>query len=442
MSRPCALALAIGLGLGIASCTYFVALVLFDGARAAVVGIDAVLLLVALAVRQRSGPPHPAASRGRLSSHERVLAVAVLVAAAAAAISFLANTREAPHGDWDAWATWNLRARWLADTGAAWRDAFPKPTMHGDYPLLVPATVARLWVYGGTKAPAVPAGVAAAYGAALVLLLYAALATVRGRAQGLIGALCLLGTPVFLRVVPWQYADVPLAFNLLAVCALLALFDYDPVRGRAMAVWAGVAAGLLAWTKNEGMMLVLGVLVVRSVLLLARPGRRSIAWLAAGLLAPAAIVLYFKLMLAPPSRRFGPQGGTLWSQLVDLERYATILSIAARELVRGTVPLLLALGVYVLLLGRTRDQPARDSAVAVAAILGFGALGYGFAYLTSRAELTWIVSNSANRLLLQLWPSVLLAFLLSAASPSERAAAPAAPAGGRRPKIEPRRRRR
>lgn len=232
-SQVCTIALAIGLGLGIASCGFFLALILFDGRRAGVIAIDAMVLLVALMVWRRSGP-HAAAPRVPLSASERVLAAAVFVAAAAAGTSFLANALDVPHGRWDAWATWNLRARWLADAGPAWRAAFPKPTIHGDYPLLLPATVARLWVYAGADDPVVPAAVAVAYATALVLLLYAALAALRGRAQALIGALCLLGTPVFLRVVPWQYADVPLAFNLLAVVTLLALYDHDPARGRSM----------------------------------------------------------------------------------------------------------------------------------------------------------------------------------------------------------------
>lgn len=433
-SRVCTTALAIGAGLGIASCTFFLALVLFDGRRAGVIGVDAVLMAFALAVWRRSGTC-PAARPAPLSSRERVLAIAVLVAAAAGATSFLANTLEDPQGRWDAWATWNLRARWLADAGPAWRAAFAKPTVHGDYPLLLPATVARLWVYGGAHDPIVPAAVAAAYGTALVLLLYAALAALRGRAQGLIGALCLLGTPLFLRIVPWQYADVPLAFNLLAVVALLSLADHDPAGGRAMLVWAGVAAGLAAWTKNEGMVLVLGVVVVRGVLMIVRraPALRSAAWFVCGLLPPAAIVLYFKLALAPRSPQFSQKAETMMQQLVDPGRYGAILGAAAYELVRGTSPILFALVLYAILLGRTRDQRARGWAAGVAMIVGFGALVYGFTYLTTRAELTWLLSHSPDRLALQLWPSALLAALLYLSSPSERDAP--APAG--RPPARP-----
>lgn len=414
-------ALALGLGLGLSSCTFFLALVLFDGQRAGVMAIDAALLAIALAVWWRSAA-YAAAPRAPLASHERVLTIAVLVAALAGTLSFLANTLVDPHGRWDAWATWNVRARWLADAGAAWREAFPKPIIHGDYPLVLPGSVARLWVYADANDPVVPAAVAFAYGTALVLLLYAAIAAVRGRAHGLVGALCLLGTPLFLRIVPWQYADAPLAFNLLAVVSLLALYDHQPERGHPMLFWAGVAAGLTAWTKNEGMMLLVGIIVVRGALLLVRPiPLRSAAWFAAGLLPPGAIVLYFKLTLAPLSAQFRQTRGQMLTQVVDPQRYGAIMSAVAFELVRGTGPILLALIVFTILLGRTPDRRARSIAAGIWSIIGFAALCYGFTYLTARVDLTWILSHSIDRIVLQVWPSALLASLLYIASPSEHA---------------------
>jgi hypothetical protein len=440
LSRSCAVALAVGIGLGIASCTFYLALVLFDGRRAAVIGIDAAFLSFAVAIWSRwRSTAQPAAPRAPISSSERVLAAAVLVGAAAAGMSFLANTLDSPHGRWDAWATWNMRARWLAAATPAWREAFLKPNIHRDYPLLLPATVARLWVYGGDTDQAVPAAVAAAYCAALVLLLYAGLAALRGRAQALVGALCLLGTPVFLRVGPWQYADVPLAFHLLAAVTLLSLHDRDPLRGNTLLLWAGVATGLAAWTKNEGIMLALAIVTVRGALIIARRAPlRSAAWFAAGLLGPAAIVLHFKLTLASRNPQFGQAGQAMIEKLLDMGRYAVVLREAAFEVVRSTGPALLALVVYAILLGRTRDRPARGTALAVASIVAFAALGYGFTYITTRAELAWILNHSLDRLVMQLWPSVLFAVLLYVASPSERDAAAAA----RPAKATPRRRRR
>jgi hypothetical protein len=144
-------ALAIGIGFAVSSCTFFLSLLLFDGARLGVIAIDlALLLLAAVAAWRRPGRPqarvpHPSSPRDRL------LVAAVLAAALTGAIAFFINTLEDPHGQWDAWMTWNLRARALVRAGPAWRTLFAPPTVHGDYPLMVPAAVARIWVYGGAE---------------------------------------------------------------------------------------------------------------------------------------------------------------------------------------------------------------------------------------------------------------------------------------------------
>jgi hypothetical protein len=444
LSRVLATGLAVGIGLGLASATFFVALVLFDGRRAGVLACDGLLLLGSGLVWWRAGADDRAPSPP-WSASERLLAVAVVVAAGAAALSFLANTRDLPHGRWDAWATWNLRARQLARAGAAWPAIFPRPTLHGDYPLLLPATVARLWVYAGAEPLAVPALVGAAYAGALVLVLYGAVAALRGRAQALVGALCLLGTPLFLRVAPWQYADVPLAFNLLAAMALLALHDRASVRGQPALVWAGLATGLAAWTKNEGMMLALGIVAVRGTMMAVRrtPDWRAVRAFATGMLSPALLVIYFKLALAPGSRRFGRATSSMLSRLLDLDRYAVVLRGAGLEFGRGLLVIVLGLAVYGLLLGRTADRGVRALARPMLAVLLVAAAGYTAIYVVTPIDIAWYVGRSVDRIELQMWPAALLALLLYLATPGERAAASGAPAGAaaRRPARAARRRR-
>src|SRR6185436_15894265 len=97
--------------------------------------------------------------------------------------------------------------------------------------------------------------------------------------------------------------------------------------------------------------------------------------------------------------------------------------------------------VYACLLGRTPDRRARGMAAAIVPIIGFATLSYGYAYVTTRAPLPWMLSNSMERLILQIWPSVLLAVLLYVASPSERdAPAPMRAPAGRQPAKPARRR--
>jgi hypothetical protein len=428
------LALAVGIGLGASSCTYFLSLLVFNGARAGVIALDIALLAGAgaFAWQRRPGRSRAATTRARFSTRDRLLAAALLAAAVTAAIAFYINTLEDPHGQWDAWTTWNLRARWLLRAGALWRGAFLEYTSHADYPLLVPAAVARLWLYAGSEDTGVPAALAAAYSAALVLLLYGVLAGLRGRSQGLLGAICLLGTPLLLRSAAWQYADVPLAFNILAGVALLAAFDHAPQAGRSALTWAGVATGLAAWTKNEGMLFVACVAAARCALALYRRHLDlvPVRWFVAGLAPIAAVVLIFKLFVSPPGV-FGRQHpADMLARAADPARYPAIARATGFEGVRGGGALLIALTIYMALLGRTRDEPARRAAGATGLTLAFVAFAYCAVYLVSPANLSWLLGHSLDRLVLHLWPSALFAFFLYAASPSELVA-PAAVARAR-----------
>src|SRR5579871_5924244 len=71
-----------------------------------------------------------------------------------------------PHGDWDAWAIWNLRARFFYRGGEQWTAAF-SPLLswsHPDYPLLIPGAVARGWTYAGRETMLVPWLIACLFG--------------------------------------------------------------------------------------------------------------------------------------------------------------------------------------------------------------------------------------------------------------------------------------
>jgi hypothetical protein len=95
--------------------------------------------------------------------------------------------------------------------------------------------------------------------------------------------------------------------------------------------------------------------------------------------------------------------------------------------------LLVALVAYAVLLGRTRDLRAPRAAWSAAFVLCLVALGHAGIYLITPADLVWQLSHSLDRLLLQLWPSALLVFFLSTASPAELDAAVLSSYRGRPP---------
>src|SRR5258708_10695835 len=123
-----------------------------------------------------------------------------------------------PHGDWDAWSIWNLRARFFVRGGQFWKDAFSSQLAwsHPDYPLLLPGIVAMLWTLAHTESAAAPIGVAFLFGLGTAGILTATLGILRGKAQAFIGGILLNGTGSFPENAAHQYPHIPLSLALLA----------------------------------------------------------------------------------------------------------------------------------------------------------------------------------------------------------------------------------
>ena len=154
-------ALGLGVGLGVASGIYFVwrisglpdwELVLWDALLLVISGIAYQV------VQKRSTPPAELPPRRAPLWLMGALALVLI----ADVFSFIGFTVTNPYGDWDAWAIWNLRARFLYSGGNAWTDGFSNIIgwSHPDYPVLIPSLVARGWLYTRYEAQFVPALIA------------------------------------------------------------------------------------------------------------------------------------------------------------------------------------------------------------------------------------------------------------------------------------------
>jgi hypothetical protein len=420
--------LALGLALGLSSCSFFLSLALVGPGRGYLALTEALffagaLAAVAAASRRllRPGPvlPPVATPPGRL------LPVALAATLACTVARFVVVSVRCPHGHYDAWGIWNLRARFLFRGGRRWRDAFliertPVDWSHPDYPLLLPATVARGWYYLGHETTLVPVLVAGLFTFATVGLLLSVLALLRGPRQGCLAGLVLLGTTFFVDLGSSQYADVPLGFFMLAATALVVLHDRSGAGDGRLLVLAGLMAGCAAWTKNEGLLFLVAVVLAR-VALGARPhgwrrsGRELLAF-GLGLLPLAVILLSFKTQFAPPNDLVAEQGlRATVARLLDGSRYVVVGQAFATE-VRHIGPwAVVLLAGYFVLLGRA---PRPGSAFPLL-VVGLMTAAYALVYLTTPRPLTWHLATSLDRLLMQLWPTALLAYFLAVATPDE-----------------------
>ena len=303
------LSLATGLGLGVTSCLSFLYLVAARGHldNLPVAEILVLAVLAAWAVLRHS--PEKSALACSQETGPRTLAApaAALAVFLMGAATFALDSACWPHGDWDAWSVQNLHARFFYRGGEGWAGLFSTPLSWSslDYPLLLSASVMRSWVFAGGETVAGPILVAFVFMAGICLLLFSGLALLRGKLRASLATILLAGTPFFTGHAAAQYADIPLAFFYLATLVLLGLADREREGRHGLLALAGLACGMAAWTKNEGLLFMVCVLLPRIWSSARTSGIRACwSWMRpflAGLLPVALIVLFFKLRYAPPN---------------------------------------------------------------------------------------------------------------------------------------------
>ena len=433
--------LAVGLGLGLSSCGLFVSLVVFDGIGRGVVLTDLALVgafgAVALLRAARAGPaPAIVEPPAPASALTRTLVVVFGLSLVAVLARFVVVSVNYPHGWWDAWMIYNVRARFLLRGGREWAEAFSAlmPISHPDYPMLLPALVVRAWSYVGQETTLAPQLVAGIYLVATVGVLWAGLALLRDPDQALLAGCVLLAVPLFFNTAVVQEADTPLGFYFLTTIVLLALHERGAATAgprRGCLALAGLAAGLAAWTKNEGVLFLLVVcLAWFGSGVGPRGGRlaaREMVGFGLGLLPVLLVLVYFKTHLAPPNDLVAGQGLLeTTARMLDVRRYGMIFG-TLRQTVLDYGPMGVVSAVWVLAIhavavgldvGRARGRAATTALAAVILMMA----GYVMVYLTSPYELQSHLDSSLTRLLAQIWPTALFGYFLAARAPGETAA--------------------
>jgi hypothetical protein len=182
-------------------------------------------------------------------------------------------------------------------------------------------------------------------------------------------------------------------------------------REPAALLWTGgVSAGLAAWTKNEGLFL---LIVVGVFVLVTFPKRRLRAlWLAtAGAAFPLATILIFKLGLSPTNGLFaGQTGETVIARLADPARWTVLTQIWDRLDAWGGIPggALVGLAAAVML-AEGADRRSVFRAVSGLSIVTALLFGYSIVYVITPYPQTWHIATSFERLIVQLWPSTVFA---------------------------------
>lgn len=412
LSRGVVWAFAPAVGAGICSLIFF----MFRRPMFSVeIGLLLFLLCLWIWKRGRRLPPLAQIMAWRMSIPGVLLTATVVLVLTQSAESI----KQMPHGDTDGYAIWNSHARYLYRDGQSWQQHIQN-TFHPDYPLLVPTLVARVWRYAEQDPPEMGGFAGILFPFIAIAVLGATIGQVRGSSAGVFVALTLLTTSYYIVLGTHQEADVPLSLFILCTVALIYLyFEREPPR-KGVLVLAGFMAGCAAWTKNEGILFLVATSVALMVPLLWKPRvtARRITLFFAGLMLPLAVLIYFKFAIAPRNDLFHERHyADLAEKVLTLDRHAitfgSFLETAwtfGRWSIHPVIPLL----AFLVWRGFDRNELRSPGWRTTAGILAIVMIGYYWVYILTPIELAVHLESSLNRLMIHVWPSLILLIGLTA----------------------------
>jgi hypothetical protein len=257
--------------------------------------------------------------------------------------------------------------------------------------------------------------------------------------QGLIAGMVLLGTPFFIYNGSSLIADVPVGFYILATIILFCLIDEEQKKNPGLVLLCGVMAGFAAWTKNEGLLLIVSVFIVRFIVVTLQKGPgeffKEAALFTAGLTPVLIIIAYFKFQVASPNiaflkdqlaspvtQIFNQDFAALLKSLTGISKYIMIGKASLVKFYELEKWMLIVFPVFILVMGRSdkkRNNPGIYTSLLILLVMICGYFTVFLFYPLDNLE--WLLETTAKRLLLQILPSMIFVFFLITAAPEETA---------------------
>ena len=416
-----ALSLSTGLGLGLSSLAYFLWLSVLKQSQNRYVYFEAIFLAFSLVYawqhlrrKSRDGHVDSPSIQAAAPRASRVITLSFWLLCATSFLSVLFISLRNLHGRWDAWAIWNLRARFLFRGGSNWADAFTDllSWSHPDYPLLLPGLTAKGWSFTGNETVWVPISLSLVFTFATIFLLVSSVSILRGRNRAYLAGIALIASFQFIRYGASQCADIPLGFFILAGTALFVVYDFQRTKDKNLVVLSGAMVGLSLWAKNEGILFLFAVLIGRG---LASLGKnviktyiRELVSFLKGLLPVLSVWVFFKLKYATGSDFFAPENvSQFFSRLTDWPRHTLVAKLYLDKLIRFENGLLILACFLLLLLGVNKPVENKWKAFAPLFTLLVMCGGYYAVFVLTPYDVNWHINTALNRLLLHLWPAAL-----------------------------------
>jgi len=305
------------------------------------------------------------------------------------------------YGTWDAWAMWNMHAKYLAEPNY-WTALFKnKDFAHTDYPLLLPSNIA---FYNRIVGIEYLQTVSYCFHLLITILIPVLIFTETKHRNIIFSAIGLywLSTNMnHLTIASFQLADTLVAFfTLIAVIAI----DHIEQDKRYTTI-ATSMLGLCMFTKNEGVLI--------SLLFIAfyfKPlfNKVNIKQSLIGITIPVLALAIFKLVYAPHNDIVSAQGTDTISKLTDWSRYNIVLTAFKKHINEYyyAIACLFALHFLLHLIGR--KMPDKKLLFVLTVLCS-----YVVVYVITPQDLEWHLNTSLNRLVHQMIPTTIYALIVA-----------------------------
>jgi hypothetical protein len=461
------LSLSLGVGLSISSFFYFSILLIFGYmSRNIVITQDAILLIftyILYLVRRKGAVGISFKSSDRNGSPNKIVSMVIFTIFIAVLFfsffNFIANTNMAPHGNWDAWAIWNLHARFIFRGGANWINVFSDQISwtRAEYPWLLPSMVSRSWFYLNNESPMTSSLFAFIFTFNTPLVLYATLKIIKGHLYALLAIIILFSSRFFLDHGSSQYADIPVGYYLLNTIILTYFllvsqskhtprkqksrqFQFGNIhlsilirrvikyfknaesksKGDRILILIMMNLGSALFVKNEGLIFLSAFIVVLIVRKLAMTNTRSDRYNNllnfSPLIAYLFLNIYVKQQLAPPNYLLDPESTSgILSKVIDIQRHTKVITVFLDRLKTfGNFKYSTISALFILLfISKTKISRKNTQVIILLTLLLILTLvGYYCVFIITPYDLDWHLSSSLKRLYIQLWPSVVFIYFL------------------------------
>ncbi|MBF0483319.1 MAG: hypothetical protein HQL25_01300 [Candidatus Omnitrophica bacterium] len=172
-----------------------------------------------------------------------------------------------PYGGWDAWAIWNLKARFIFLGADQWKNMLDPVLMHTNnhYPFLLPLMNAWIWCFGNTASHWVPLTTSVIFALLLPMLLGLSLYITTKHKFSFIPAFLMAFLPLYQLLSISQYADLLVAFYLL--CIFTCFHMANEQKSPSLFFLTGIFCGSISFIKDEGLVssILIAVLITFSI---------------------------------------------------------------------------------------------------------------------------------------------------------------------------------